>query len=256
MRIDELKNTIKIKWNDFYIYEDCRCYSDVVDFDITPEDFLIFAKQDYKLLDKKGFIGSLSNSKRAIDCQIDWIISYLGFDYLNFNEKRYPEIKLIIEEFENELKHHKDLTMKLRFIQALEIAPTFLISKIRKIRNELEHEYVLPKKEDVRDAIEIAELFINATQNIIFKKFCTDYFIKNENSEHIKEPCIKVSFETIEKPHIDIYYWGNEEGKITLYPEDKKYINFLKIAVTNEFLYLVDVFGYKIDKKHINYTIL
>lgn len=144
MKLDDLK--IKINWNSFYIVQDCTSYSNNINFDLTPEDFLNFAKEDYQNLDNKGLVGVLSNSKRAIDCQIDWIISYLGFDYLNFNEKNYSNIKSLINEFEKTMDYNNTLTFKLRFIQALEIAPTFLISKIRKFRNKLEHEYIIPKE--------------------------------------------------------------------------------------------------------------
>jgi len=39
-----------------------------------------------------------------------------------------------------------EFPLKLRLIQVLEIAPTFLISQIREIRNKLEHEYILPNE--------------------------------------------------------------------------------------------------------------
>ncbi|GAA0177166.1 hypothetical protein SH2C18_04420 [Clostridium sediminicola] len=149
MRLDELK--IKINWSNFYICKDAFFYNDDVEFDLTPEDFLMFAKEDYNNLDNRGLVGVLSNSKRAIDCQVDWMISYLGFDYLNFNESNYPNIKELINKFEEGLNNKKNLSFKLRFIQALEIAPTFLISKIRNLRNKLEHEYIVPKEDEARE---------------------------------------------------------------------------------------------------------
>lgn len=36
-------------------------------FDISPKDFLRFAKEDLKEGDERGFINSITNSKRAID---------------------------------------------------------------------------------------------------------------------------------------------------------------------------------------------
>ena len=138
-------NECKIKWNKFYILKDCTSYNEYVKFGLSPEDFLKFAKQDLKNLDNKGLVEGLSNSKRAIDCQVDWIISYLGFDYLNFNEQHYPYIKSMINEFEAETYFDKNLSFKLRFLQAMEITPIFLIAKIRKLRNELEHEYLQEK---------------------------------------------------------------------------------------------------------------
>jgi len=216
-------NECKIKWNKFYILKDCTSYNEYVKFGLSPEDFLKFAKQDLKNLDNKGLVEGLSNSKRAIDCQVDWIISYLGFDYLNFNEQHYPYIKSMINEFEAETYFDKNLSFKLRFLQAMEITPIFLIAKIRKLRNELEHEYLMPQKDEVREAVEIAELFINATQNILWHKFISDYFVLQE--------------------------------KIKILPENKEYIMFLKASISNNFEYLPKIFGCDIDTKYINYEI-
>lgn len=82
----------------------------------------------------------------AIDCQVGWISSYLEFDYLNFNEVNYPRIKEVINEFEEDIIYDNTFSFKLRFIQALEIALTFLIYKITKFRNKLEYEYIILKE--------------------------------------------------------------------------------------------------------------
>ncbi|WP_462392637.1 hypothetical protein, partial [Clostridium cadaveris] len=208
MTLDELK--IKINWSNFYVYLDYITYNEDIDFDLTPEDFLMFAKKDYENLDSRGLVGVLSNSKRAIDCQIDWIISYLGFDYLNFNEVNYPSIKELINEFEKGISYNNNLSFKLRFMQALEIAPTFLISKIRKLRNKLEHEYIIPKEDEAREAIEIAELFVNATQNIIVHNFLSNYFIQNYEYKKckIEAPFIRIAFDLqcTEETSIELWY--------------------------------------------------
>lgn len=264
MDLCSLKEIVKIRWSKFYIIKDAGCYSYNNDFELIPDDFLNFAKDDYKLLDKKGLVGALSNSKRAIDCQIDWIISYLGFDHLKFNESKYPEVRLLIDEFEDTHKNSKDLTMKLRFIQALGVAPTFLISKIRKIRNELEHEYTLPSIEDVIESIEVAELFINATENILFNKFCTDYFIQNEYDENdrkfYEKSILRVSFESKSSFNPEtciniIYRKDNIKEKLKLKPENIGYVFFIKASITNEYSYLANAMGYDIDRQYINYKI-
>ncbi|WHX68771.1 hypothetical protein QNH26_09435 [Peribacillus frigoritolerans] len=61
---------------------------------------------------------------------------------MNFNEEKYPYLKKAIEEFEAELNPYLNCSFKYGIIQALEIAPTFLISKIRVIRNKMEHNYI------------------------------------------------------------------------------------------------------------------
>ncbi len=102
MKLDELQKIVKIKWNKFYICRDSTGWIDEIDFEVTPNEFLEFAKQDYKNKDKKGLVGTVTNSKRAIDCQIDWIMSYLGYDYLNFNEEKYSSIINVINDFEKD----------------------------------------------------------------------------------------------------------------------------------------------------------
>lgn len=258
MTLEDLK--IKINWSKFYIGKDCSSYSDYINFDLTPEDFLEFAKEDYRNLDNRGLVGVLSNSKRAIDCQVDWIISYLGFDYLNFNEKNYPNIKEVINDFEKDISYDNTISFKLRFIQAFEIAPTFLISKIRKFRNRLEHEYIVPKENEAKEAIEIAELFVNATQNIIWHKFFSDYCISNcEYDRKYKTPYIRVSFDLrcSKEGSINLYYNIDDinKGEMSIKPEDKEYVFFVKSSISHNFNYLPKIFGCNIDSKFINYEI-
>ena len=81
----------------------------------------------------------------------------------------------------------------------------------------------MPQKDEVREAVEIAELFINATQNILWHKFISDYFVLQE--------------------------------KIKILPENKEYIMFLKASISNNFEYLPKIFGCDIDTKYINYEI-
>ncbi|HBJ1650196.1 TPA: hypothetical protein LA460_002387 [Clostridium botulinum] len=258
MYLKDFKERIKIRWNDFQVVIDDSSWDASIKFNIKPDDFLVFAKDDYKIMDKKGLVGALSNSKRAIDCQVDWIISYLGYDYLNFNDSKYPEIKLLIDEFESNLKIHKNSSIKLRFIQALEIAPIFLISQIRIIRNKLEHEYVLPNSNEVREAIEVAELFINATQNIIINKFSTDVYIGNHYDEKTwtwTSPHLEISFNPFHKEsnRINITYIDEKKFKTELKATDKGYVYFIKSAITQDFSYLVKAFNYEIDKKYVKY---
>lgn len=260
MDLSELQT--KINWSNFYICKDCTFSSTHDVFELMPDDFLIFAKEDYKNLDNRGLIGVVSNSKRAIDCQVDWIISYFGFDYLNFCESKYPYVKLLIDEFESDANCNKDSSFKLRFIQALEIAPTFLISKIRTFRNKLEHEYIMPTEEEAREAIEISELFINATQNVVSNKIFSDYAVQNyydENKSKFSLPFIKISFDSNvnQESKIDIYYKidDSDKGEITLKSDSKEYVFLLKAAISHKFNYVALVFKPNINLKYIKYEI-
>ncbi len=260
MKLDELQKVAKITWNKFYVCRDVNSWTEGIKFEVTADEFLEFAKQDYKNKDKKGLIGTITNCKRAIDCQIDWIISYLGYDYINFNEKKYLSIISIINDLEDDEKLNKNYSLKLRFIQVMEIAPTFLISQIREIRSKLEHEYVLPSEKNAKEAIEIAELFINATQNKLFNKFFTDYIIQNEydiENEHIKRPYYSVRF-NLDKYEINIYCKTEKKENINVKfkSSDKEYIFFLKAGICHDFYYLVKAFGCDINREYVNYEII
>ncbi|WP_394862841.1 hypothetical protein [Paraclostridium bifermentans] len=53
MKLKELQDIVKIKCNKFYICKDCNTLLYGVDFEVTPEEFLNFAKMDYKDNSKK-----------------------------------------------------------------------------------------------------------------------------------------------------------------------------------------------------------
>lgn len=259
MKIKELQDIFKIKWNKFYICKDCNTSMPGVDFEVTPEEFLNFAKLDYKDDSKKGLVGAVTNAKRAIDCQIDWIINYLGYEYLEFNEEKYSYLFNTINELEKEECLNKNYPLKLRFIQALEIAPTSLISEIRTIRNKLEHEYILPSKEKARECIELAELFIDATQNKLFNRFITDYNIQNKYDDqdiYMREPYYSVRFEPGEG-EIRVYARGTKGAykEIKLNTLDAEYIYFIKSAISSNFYHLTKVFEVKIEPRYVNYEI-
>ncbi|UZP03333.1 hypothetical protein JW813_16735 [Clostridium botulinum] len=260
MELNELKNIVKIKWNKFYVCKEGTSWTEAVDFGITPDEFLEFAKQDYKNKDKKGLVGAVTNSKRAIDCQIDWIISYLGYDYLNFNKEKYPNIIKMITELEKSENLSGEFPLKLRFIQVLEIAPTFLISQIREIRNELEHEYILPSEKRAKEAVEMAELFINATQNKIFNKFITNYIIQNKYEEgpwKLEIPSYVIDFNLNEHDIRIRYLIGdNKEGELRINSVEEEYIYFIKAAISYDFYYLIKAFRIDIDRKYVNYKIV
>lgn len=84
-----MKVNSKINWSNFIVMVDAQSSSDYIKFEVSPEDLLKYAVDDLRTQDGKGRVNCLTNCKRAIDCQIDWIISYLGFDYLNFSEKNF-----------------------------------------------------------------------------------------------------------------------------------------------------------------------
>ena len=115
--------------------------SDNSDFEISPKDFLRFSKLDFHSNNRKGLINSLTNAKRAIDCQIDETFSVLGIDFqeipnqaeskivelpVYYSEESGPELALISNNsgltIEEVINLHQSLTYR---VYAIGFAPGF-----------------------------------------------------------------------------------------------------------------------------------
>lgn len=132
-------------------------------YEVEPEEFLMFAEKDFKQGDKHGLVNSLTNAKRAIDCQTDKIISCFGYD----PTRPLPENAInFIDIFQN--KNSKiDATQNLKLLHALDIVPSGLISEMRKLRHDLEHRYKSPNCKDVSNFVDLAKLFIRSTEYVL-----------------------------------------------------------------------------------------
>jgi hypothetical protein len=145
------------------------------DFEITPKEYLKFAKQDLKDNSDRALVNALSNAKRSIDCLIESTLQGLSINI---------EKNGLINNFCNKVlsKENKSIEpMILKLFTALGFAPSVLITKVRKIRNDIEHEYKLPKKEDVIEAIEVAELLIHSVESKRIKSSEILLIDKNRN---------------------------------------------------------------------------
>jgi len=109
----------------------------------SPKEFLKFASEDIKKpTTERGIVNSLSNCKRAIDCQLDNLIEQLGYLPLCRHKKwHFPK--------------------KIDFIRKSGIIAPRILEKINKLRNKLEHEFKIPSKAEVEDALDIALLFVS-----------------------------------------------------------------------------------------------
>jgi hypothetical protein len=181
-------------------------------FDIKPKDFLRFAKEDLKEGNERGYINSITNAKRAIDCQIDDVLEKLAFSSNNFT----PLIKDFLKYYEFD----SDITIKLQIIHALNLAPSLLISKSRTLRNKLEHLYQNPNIQEVKEALDVADLFLRSVIGkftLVWNEF--EFFDSKRNAE------MKFHYEFLERNFIltvtinglpkvyniginDIEYWG------------------------------------------------
>lgn len=195
-------------------------------FDISARDFLRFAKSDYKENTKKGNINALTNAKRAIDCQIDSVFTIFGIKY----DEEIPKSSNKIIELTNFNK--TNLAHKLKLIQALDFAPSGLVSKMRTLRNKLEHDYKIPNKEEVKEAIELAELFIKSIESHV--EMIPDHYIITDKF-NIKslwnyKNHIDINFCHLKKEIETVFYVENQEiGTIMLNQNNEEYYAFIKL---------------------------
>ncbi|MFA4848154.1 MAG: hypothetical protein WC626_00355 [Methanoregula sp.] len=119
------------------------------DFDLKPNDFLRFAKNDLKANYEHHLINSLTNIKRTIDCQIDSIFVGLGIN----TKKSETE--------------HWNFPEKIDILNKLGILSPEILGIINTQRNDLEHRYSNPNEKNVKLALDIAQLFLKYTEKYL-----------------------------------------------------------------------------------------
>lgn len=118
-------------------------------FKITPKNFLSYADYDLTNEYPHHLVNSLSNIKRAIDCQFDSLLYGFGL-------------------FEKSKKLNWNFPEKINYLNRIGIISPRILRKINQKRNLLEHEYILPNKNDVEDALDVATLFIAYTERYLW----------------------------------------------------------------------------------------
>jgi hypothetical protein len=124
-------------------------------FDVSPQDFLEQAEEDFETGGNASLLNSITNAKRAIRSQIDEALLFLGFD---------PD-KMRIQR-------------KMEVLREVGIIAPRILRKVDDARNLLEHEYKAPTIQEVEDALDIASLFVAAISRSLVSN---DLTIGNEN---------------------------------------------------------------------------
>lgn len=119
------------------------------DFELLPRDFVEFAERDLKgESTTHSLVNATSNLKRAVDCQLDYLLGALNLD------KLYREKRLGIDR-------------KLGFLKRAGIFRSRSIEKLNAFRNRLEHHYEIPKIEDVEVYFDLVTAFVNVAEAVI-----------------------------------------------------------------------------------------
>ena len=195
-------------------------------FDVTPEEFLDLAEQDFERGGDSARINCITNAKRAFECQVDKLLYCVGYDprALGKIQKRLQRLR------------------EVGFL-----APRIL-RKINDARSVLEHEYVLPSPEEAEQGLDLASLFIEATNRYI-SPLNGDFLIGKENEwcesglfRHFRNQ-ISFGFEETDKQFRIAAFKNLPEndfadlkachiGTILIGVEDKVYAHVLRIALT------------------------
>jgi hypothetical protein len=110
---------------------------------ITPAEYLEFAEKDLRRGGPRGLVNALSNSKRAIDCQIANLLMSVGLGATG----NFPS--------------------RVEKLQSLGLVAPRILRKIVQLRNALEHDYHKPTIAQVEDAVDIATLFLESMKPFV-----------------------------------------------------------------------------------------
>lgn len=227
MSLENIIKDVGIDWTRTFIYRDVGSPLNF-DFDITPDDFLRFACQDFENKNNRGIVNAITNAKRAIDCQVDKFLASIGYGP---NAGLPQNVKDYIKQY-SMFNKHVNIPERLKLVRALGVAPSNLISKIRGIRHLLEHQYKLPAEAQVAEAIEIATLFIGAVDNVL-NSFIVYFHIYSEGpmqEGHLPENHLTIAFE---EGHFEITGFVNHQeiGNIKISKNESSYLELLRLNI-------------------------
>jgi len=178
-----------------------------VPFQIRAMQFFKFAENDLNSKYEHNLINSLSNIKRAIDCQMDTLLIAFGL---------YRKSKT--EEW--------SFPRKLEVLNNLGIITPRILGKINQKRNFLEHEYRKPTKEEVEDALDVAALFLAYTKKFI--QVWNDVELeKEDSSESFSLENHYAQNKIILKAYLD----GKLRETIEITTNEGEYLEYLKFYV-------------------------
>lgn len=126
-------------------------------FEVDPRDFLDQAERDFEAGGNSTLLNSITNSKRAIHCQVDQALRAIGIESTNMN---LPE--------------------KVRVMEETGFIFPRILKKVNQERNLLEHEYQRPDEKIVEEALDLAILFIETT-NRRLDTFWHEFYVGNES---------------------------------------------------------------------------
>jgi len=118
-------------------------------YDVSPAEFLSFARQDLEEDSERGRINAIRNAKTAIECRADEILTFSNLKSFSSRSRWGLPYKLLV--------------LRKLGLSAPDVLRDYITSK----RNLIEHEYVRPSREETRHLADITELFLSATDKYV-----------------------------------------------------------------------------------------
>lgn len=254
MNFLESLNTTKLDFTNLVVIPNGGSNIIGLNFALSPKDFLKYAKEDLYTRDARGVINSISNAKRAIDCQVDCLLSCFGIDY----DKPHKSTEGFVSCF----NFDDDISYKLKIIQCLNLAPSFIISKYRNLRNKLEHLYQLPLIVEAKEAVDIAELFIRSIEG--YYGGLTNYFHITDINNYIDEYSFRNGYDFSYDPEnkklnlLEIID-GNRHNIIEIDVANPEFLGFIRLMnsiddefeLTESFKVIAKLINHPTPAKHI-----
>lgn len=114
------------------------------EMDVSPTTFLMQAEDDHRQGGVSSRLNSITNSKRAIVCQMDQALLAFGYKPLRWK-----------------------IPKKIEVLNGLGVFAPSVLRKVSSARNFLEHEYVAPTNEQVEESLDLAALFVFSTKSLM-----------------------------------------------------------------------------------------
>jgi hypothetical protein len=131
----------------------------------SPHDFLEFAEKDLSQGMQHSAANSLSNTKRALDYQLDYFFLTYGLSKVMMKEKW-------------------STGKKIKILEDLSIMPARILHKINSARNLLEHSFELPSVVTAENALDIVAMFISAFDMYLYPaRVGVQFEIREEKSK-------------------------------------------------------------------------
>lgn len=131
--------------------------------DIEPDEFLELAEEDLERGGAGALLNAVTNAKRAIHCQVDYVLDCLGYE-----------------------SHALPTARKFALFESFGFIAPRILKRVTDLRNILEHEYRRPTTDQVVDAVDIAALFVDGVGRHL--RYFDDSFVlghKNDLGPHM-----------------------------------------------------------------------